>query len=140
MIYVDPIFTAADVQIKAPAKRYGRRWCHLSDDENDVERLHAFAAKMGIPRSWYQLSANGTFPHYDLTPRLRARALMLGAVAVTSEEAARISVDQVKTRRQFPKGDRRYGRVVRDGRDVGVFAVRARRDPSSGGRALRLPL
>ena len=55
------------------------RWsesCHLWADT--VEELHAFAAKIGMRRSWFQ--DRPRFPHYDLTMRRRDVALQSGAV------------------------------------------------------------
>lgn len=57
----------------------GRRWCHLVSDESD-EELHAFAARIGMRRSWAQLPPASSTPHYDLTPSRRARAVAAGAV------------------------------------------------------------
>jgi hypothetical protein len=50
--------------------------CHLLADTN--EDLHAFAARLGLRRSWFQASASG--PHYDLTAQKRDLAVRLGAV------------------------------------------------------------
>ena len=50
--------------------------CHLIADSN--EELHAFAAQIGMKRSWFQASPSG--PHYDLTAKKRALAVSLGAV------------------------------------------------------------
>ena len=49
-----------------------RTWCHLVSDAS-FEELHAFAARLGIPRRFFQGD------HYDLPEHLRARALELGA-------------------------------------------------------------
>lgn len=58
--------------------------CHLMADS--VEELHAFAARLGLRRSWFQPRSR---PHYDLTPAKRERALHLGAVFVPAKEQAR---------------------------------------------------
>lgn len=124
MIYVDELTTYNFNQIKGPARQYGRRWCHLSDTENDVKRLDAFARKLGIPKRWYQTSMGGTFPHYDLTPRYRLRAIAAGAVEFSYARAVALSVEQVETRRHFPKGDYRYGKLTdKAGRVRGVYSV-----------------
>jgi hypothetical protein len=49
--------------------------CHLIADSN--EELHAFAARLGLKREWFQASPSG--PHYDLTAKRRKRAVELGA-------------------------------------------------------------
>lgn len=55
----------------------GRLWCHLVADS--LDELHAFAARIGLRRSWFQ--AHAAFPHYDVTIDVRERALRIGAVA-----------------------------------------------------------
>lgn len=58
------------------------RWdtvSHLTcDPTDDLEPLHAFAAGIGLKRSWFQ-PKNGIMPHYDLTPTKRLQALQKGA-------------------------------------------------------------
>lgn len=58
--------------------------CHLFSDTYDTDELHAFAAKIGLKRMWFQ--NNPRLPHYDLTPRKRAEAICHGAKQVTSRE------------------------------------------------------
>lgn len=58
----------------------GKLWCHLVADS--LDELHAFAAKLGLRRSWFQSSG---YPHYDVTVPVRARALKLGAVDADRE-------------------------------------------------------
>jgi hypothetical protein len=59
---------------------------HLASTENE-EELHAFAAKMGFKREWFQCHSHHpkrTRPHYDLTtPRAVKRAITAGAQKVT---------------------------------------------------------
>ena len=50
--------------------------CHMIADTN--EELHAFAASIGLKRTWFQPSSSG--PHYDLTEGKRAQAVEKGAV------------------------------------------------------------
>ena len=56
--------------------------CHMIADTN--EELHAFAAKIGLKRSWFQKTSSG--PHYDLTAKKRAIAVSLGAIELEDEE------------------------------------------------------
>lgn len=58
--------------------------CHLTADT--LEELHAFAARLGMKREWFQPKST---PHYDLTASKRERALELGAVFVPGKEQAR---------------------------------------------------
>jgi len=57
--------------------------CHLTADTN--EELHAFAARIGLKRSWFQKSTSG--PHYDLTVGKRVQAVAAGALEITDKEA-----------------------------------------------------
>jgi len=61
--------------------------CHLTTD-GPLEELHAFAAKIGMRRAWFQEHAFA--PHYDLTPSRRELALQLGAVFVDAKEQVRM--------------------------------------------------
>jgi Protein of unknown function (DUF4031) len=79
------------------------RWCHMVSDAH-FEELHAFAARLGIPRHRFQGD------HYDLPPPLRARAVALGA-----EEVA---IGELVLRMAGPRGDRvraRRGRLTPPG-------------------------
>jgi len=53
----------------------GRKWAHLVSDES-YEELHAFAARLEIPRRAFQGD------HYDVPEDYRDRAIALGAEAV----------------------------------------------------------
>jgi hypothetical protein len=56
-----------------------RRWAHLMADT--LDELHAFAARLGIPRRAFQDKSSGA--HYDVTAELRDEAIRLGAVAIS---------------------------------------------------------
>jgi hypothetical protein len=64
--------------------------CHLTTD-GSLDELHAFAATLGMRRSWFQEHALA--PHYDLTAPRRAKALKLGAVFVPAKEQARQRIE-----------------------------------------------
>lgn len=71
----------------------GRLWAHLASDR-DPEELHAFAARLGLPRRAYQGD------HYDIPADLRERALVLGAEPVSSRELVqRIAAAGLRRRR-----------------------------------------
>ena len=53
----------------------GRQWCHLVADT--LEELHAFAARLGLRRDWFQHKT--LYPHYDITLSVRLKAVELGA-------------------------------------------------------------
>ena len=74
-----------------------KRWCHMVSDDG-FDELHAFAARLGIPRHRFQGD------HYDLPPHLRERAVALGAQEVSARElTGRMSGargDRVRRRRE----------------------------------------
>lgn len=63
------------------AKARGLRhthWCHLTADTE--EELHAFAAHLGLRRTWFQKKGPRDYRwHYDVTPPKRTQAVRLGA-------------------------------------------------------------
>lgn len=70
MIYVDPLV------------KWGAPWgsgvsCHLISDVG-VGELLDFAREVGLPMSWFQ-HRSSSHPHFDLSPKWRARAVAAGA-------------------------------------------------------------
>lgn len=59
--------------------------CHMFAAPEHREGLHAFAARIGLRRSWFQ--EHPLCPHYDLTASRRVEAVRLGAVELTRSEA-----------------------------------------------------
>lgn len=57
-------------------------WAHLVSDES-YDELHAFAARLGIPRRVFQGD------HYDVPSHLRDEAIALGATPVDSRVLVR---------------------------------------------------
>lgn len=60
----------------------GRRWAHLVSDSSYAE-LHAFAARLGLRREWFQGD------HYDIPADVRETALRLGAEPTDARELVR---------------------------------------------------
>lgn len=60
-----------------------RTWfmSHMFADTD--EELHAFAAKLGLQRSWHQCPPKASWSHYDVTDTVRKRAVALGATTIT---------------------------------------------------------
>lgn len=71
-ILVDPASWAYD----------GRLWSHLVSDR-DIDELHAFAERLGLPRRAFQGD------HYDVPEPVRELAISLGAQAVGGKELLR---------------------------------------------------
>jgi len=79
----------------------GRLWCHLTADT--AEELHAFAAMLGLRRSRFQSKPGRPWvDHYDIAEPKRARAVALGAVEITIEEAGA----QIARKREAARGTR----------------------------------
>jgi hypothetical protein len=65
------------------------RWSHLVADSD--EELHAFAARLGMKRAWFQHKEGRPHQgHYDVPERARQDALELGAVSVTWRQVGRM--------------------------------------------------
>jgi hypothetical protein len=47
--------------------------------DESVEELLGFAISLGLLRRWFQ---PGSAPHFDLSPRLRTKAIVAGAIPV----------------------------------------------------------
>ncbi|MFD7109117.1 DUF4031 domain-containing protein [Streptomyces microflavus] len=81
-------------------------WCHLTADTE--EELHAFAARLGLRRSWFQKKSERDYRwHYDITPNKRALAVRLGA-----REVDRRFVGQLMIRRQEERDGAEPGATV----------------------------
>src|SRR5215218_1227786 len=87
-------------------------WCHLATD-GSFDELHAFAARLGLRRAWFQGD------HYDLPPHGRAAAVALGAEEVATGELLR--------RMAGPRGDRVRRRALAP---AGVTWLRGHRGPA----------
>lgn len=60
----------------------GQLYCHMTADT--LDELHAMADRIGLRRSWFQDKPR--FPHYDLSPSMRVRAVAAGATEVTTRQ------------------------------------------------------
>jgi len=79
MVYVDQIRHYPTASVVHSARRHGNCWCHLWADYEDEAILHRIAAAIGLKREWFQ--REGTyFPHYDLVPGKRLKAIKAGAL------------------------------------------------------------
>lgn len=87
-VYVDEIRDYGRKEDAPPDRPfwYGK-WSHLWSDTSDAE-LDAFARRIGLKRSWAQLSRgmSGRFYHYDVRPTKRGLALKRGAVFIPFNE------------------------------------------------------
>lgn len=86
-VYVD------DMRIPARVGRLAARWSHLMADTD--EELHAFAAQLGLRRSWAQYP--GTWKsHYDVTDTKRRQAIQMGARPIEYGSQESIALRQRK--------------------------------------------
>jgi hypothetical protein len=83
-VYVDDLFVG-------PSWGKWEGGGHMQADT--LEELHAFAARLGLRRSWFQRSSRAELSHYDVTRGKREQAIRMGAIAETWREAARRSMD-----------------------------------------------
>lgn len=100
-VYVDEVL---DWTLIAQARRLRHtHWCHLTADTE--QELHAFAARLGLRRSWYQRKGpNDVGWHYDVTPNKRAQAVRLGAREVDHGFIARLMDHRRRERDGVPSG------------------------------------
>jgi hypothetical protein len=69
-----------DLRIPSRVAGISARWSHLTADTKG--ELHAFAARLGLRREWFQDNAGGLW-HYDVTDSMRRKAIALGATPLT---------------------------------------------------------
>jgi hypothetical protein len=66
----------------------GRRWCHLTADT--TPELHAFAARLGLLRQWFQSKPDRPWhDHYDLPEEIRVQAVACGAQPLSTQQMGR---------------------------------------------------
>jgi hypothetical protein len=99
------------------ARRNDGYWCHLTADT--LEELHAFAAKLGMKREWFQDKVDR--PHYDLTPGKRLQAIRLGAVE--GRAPSRKAERPMESRREWQCWELLHGGEGPRGRDVVVIGL-----------------
>lgn len=90
-----------DGLVKWQTKLRHKLWCHMVSDTSE-DKLHEFAAKLGLKRSWAQLRPKSSAAHYDLTPAKRELAIKLGASAVTGRELVMRNYDGLRRRGLLP--------------------------------------
>lgn len=100
----------------------GRRWAHLMAD--DLDELHAFAARLGLPRRAFQDRRSGA--HYDIDAAMRARAIALGARPLTRlRDRALLRHVIANARRQWSGHHSGFGQALGDAVATVVANARA---------------
>jgi hypothetical protein len=81
-----------------------KNWSHLTSSTDDPEELHAFAAKIGLSRDWFQprLEAKGVGCHYDISPNFRKKAAKAGAEYKPAMEQADLRIKKLRELRVDP--------------------------------------
>lgn len=92
-VYVD------DWRQSAKVGRFTGRWSHLVATTED--ELHAFAARLGLRRSWFQ---DGWSPHYDVTESKRVEAIKLGAEPVEWRDLPKLRAEGLALTRRAAGG------------------------------------
>jgi hypothetical protein len=107
MIYVDDVGIPATVWNKRTGWYVDSRWYHLISDQLDTAELHAFAARLGLHRSYFQegkdILGHGPDPghdHYDVTVGKRKQALALGAQGISWRQLAEITMAKTQAYRE----------------------------------------
>lgn len=96
-IYVDDVGIRAEVFNPRSGKIVSSCWYHLISDQLDPAELHAFAARLGLHRSYFQTKSLADplytpgHDHYDVTEGKRWQAIRLGATSVTGAELGQIT-------------------------------------------------
>lgn len=99
-IYVDPLFVmeSSNPQAYRVGQQNGHQWSHFFSDAHSLRQLHETAAAIGMKREWFD-ERDGDIGHYDLTPGMREKAIMLGATELSREEAVAVwNVNRVEKR------------------------------------------
>lgn len=81
-VYVDEP-RSYDGMLNSRLARISKLWCHLWADSED--ELVTFAERLGLNLDWIQ-HAGSRHVHFDLVPRVRQKAIGLGAVAMSRRE------------------------------------------------------
>jgi hypothetical protein len=92
-----------DALLKWPKSRKWR-WptaCHMVAD-TDTE-LHAFADRIGLKRTWHQIS-DGGLSHYDLNESRRKAAVNAGAIEIDRETLVFKFIRPARERMQRTQG------------------------------------
>ncbi len=79
-------------------------WSHLVSTV-DADELHAFAARLGLRRLWFQARATGkaSADHYDVTAGKFDLAISLGAIVVSGRELVCRNYDGLRRRGVLPQ-------------------------------------
>lgn len=89
-----------DMRLKATVGSLTARWSHLTvGPGEDLAELHAFAASIGLRRSWFQGPPEHRHPHYDVTDTKRRQAIKAGAKPITWREAGEQLAEAAKSQR-----------------------------------------
>ena len=73
-----------DSMRKAGSPKYDRMCCMIADTPNELE---AMAVKLELKKSWKHNDLDG-LDYYNLTAGKRTKAIMLGAISITTQQMA----------------------------------------------------
>lgn len=112
MVYVDNMLMGATVRNGTTGRDVSGSWSHLTADSDD--ELHEFAARLGLKRAYHQPSPPHSRSHYDVTKRVRALAIRLGAIAVRIGCEPWRGLGRRRTREGYSPGGSCYAPDARD--------------------------
>lgn len=91
MIYID----SPRLYPNAPARLRNRPWSHLWSSTNDAVEVLVFGHDIGLRLSWFQDRPG--FPHFDVMPVYRRKAIEAGAQEKSLREwLAELSAAEVR--------------------------------------------
>lgn len=96
MIYVDDFMA----EYRKGSRRM--RMSHLYSIPPDDKELILFAESIGLKPEWFQHST--TLNHFDVSVKMRLKAIAAGATPVTAREGMKIFLDWRKKRKSKTKG------------------------------------
>ncbi len=87
-LHLEPVYIDALMTAPISANWRWPKACHMFVDTRvDIERLHSFAESIGLRRAWFQ---NDRWPHYDLNPSRRIKAVRAGAIELDRRSAVMV--------------------------------------------------
>jgi hypothetical protein len=124
-VYVDDARIPASV--RNGSRTHTSTWCHLTADTQ--EELHAFAAQLGLKRSYFQPGKPiggkpSPFWHYDVTAGKRVQAVALGAVEVPARELpviCRSRATRSASAAAAPPAERKQGEASPAGEELSLL-------------------
>lgn len=96
-VYVDDMYLYPMGEFKRGPRTY--KMSHMIADS--LDELHAMADTIGVNRRWFQDKASGA--HYDITMTKRKVAIAAGAIPISLQQCAAMSIVAARFGQPMPK-------------------------------------